>query len=71
MFTPDVNPRKRVTYKLRPSNGGWRSVGCKGTAYLPLPLRIGNRTYRQQVLIKDIKASFVLGYDFLFDKQRS
>ena len=52
---------------LRMADGG--PVGCKGTTFLPLC--IGSKVYHQQVLIADIEAPFVLGYDFLYDKQCS
>ena len=44
-------------------------VGCKGTTFLPLC--IGGKVYHQQVLIADIEAPFVFGYDFLYDRQCS
>ena len=44
-------------------------VGCKGTTFLPLC--IGGKVYHQQVLIADIEAPFVVGYNFLYDKQCS
>ena len=52
---------------LRMADGG--PVGCKGTTILPLC--IGSKTYHQQVLIAEIEAPFVLGYDFLHNKQCS
>ena len=42
-------------------------AGCKGTTILPLC--IGSKTYYQHVLIAEIEAPFVLGYDILYDKQ--
>ena len=59
-----VSPTRCV---LRMADGG--PVGCKGTTFLPLC--IGSKVYHQQVLIADIEAPFVLGYDFLYDKQCS
>ena len=52
-----VSPTRCV---LRMADGG--PVGCKGTTFLPLC--IGSKVYHQQVLIADIEAPFVLGYDF-------
>ena len=59
-----VSPTRCV---LRMADGG--PVGCKGTTFLPLS--IGGKVYNQQVLIADIEAPFVVGYDFLYDKQCS
>ena len=59
-----VSPTRCV---LRMADGG--PVGCKGTTFLPFC--IGSKVYHQQVLIADIEAPFVLGYDFLYDKQCS
>ena len=58
-----VSPTRCV---LRMADG--RPVGCKGTTFLPLC--IGSKVY-QQVLIADIEAPFLIGYDFLYDKQCS
>ena len=63
-FQESVLPTKCV---LRMADGG--PVGCKGTT--TLPLLIGNSIYYQQVLIAEIEAPFVLGYDFLYHKQCS
>lgn len=60
----NVSPTKCV---LQMADGG--PVGCKGTTFLPLS--IGSKVYQQQVLIADIEAFFVIGYDFLYDKQCS
>ena len=59
-----VSPTRCV---LRMADGG--PVGCKGTTFLPLS--IGGKVYNQQVLIADIEAPLVVGYDFLYDKQCS
>ena len=59
-----VSPTRCV---LRMADGG--PVSCKGTTFLPLC--IGGKVYHQQVLIADIKAPFVVEYDFLYDKQCS
>lgn len=42
-------------------------VGCRGTVFFPIC--IGVKIYHQQVLIAEIEAPFVLGYDFLHDHQ--
>ena len=59
-----VSPTRCV---LRMADEG--PVGCKGTTFRPLS--IGGKVYHQQVLIADIEAPFVFGYDFLYDKQCS
>lgn len=66
---PDEVQRKILPTKcvLRMADGG--PVSCKGTAIIPLC--IGNRIYDQQVLIAEIEAPFVVGYDFLYNNQCS
>ncbi|MCG7879153.1 MAG: RNase H-like domain-containing protein [Candidatus Thiodiazotropha endolucinida] len=57
-----VLPTKCV---LKMADGG--PVDCRGT--IILPISIGDKIYDQQVLIAEIEAPFVLGYDFLHDHQ--
>lgn len=52
---------------LRMADGG--PVSCKGK--VTIPLCRGDKTYHQQVLIAEIEAPFVLGYDFLYNYQCS
>ena len=39
-------------------------VPCVGTANLPI--QVGNKVYLQDVLVAEIEAPFVLGYDFMY-----
>ena len=52
----------QTPYTLKMADGG--PVPCVGAA--DLPIQIGNKVFLQHVLIADIEAPFVLGYDFLF-----